>query len=68
MYVINILLIDQNHAFILGLSSNLLLILKNFNTSVGITHRGNGFKFGVYVWLVTKYMGIGNKLCCGGVV
>ena len=43
MHAFDIQLVDQNHVFHLGLSRNLLRILKNNLTAVGITRRGRGF-------------------------
>ena len=62
----NILLVDQNNFFTLGLSRNLFCILHNIPTVVSITHRGDGFKWRIYVRLIVIDIRIGNKLWYGG--
>ena len=51
---------------VLGLIGNLVHILQNTTTVVGITHRGHGFEGSIYIWLVIPDKYIHTKLLCGG--
>ena len=51
---------------VLGLSSNLLLILKNITTVIVITHRGHSRKRIIYAQMIIIYILIYNKHFCDG--
>ena len=57
---------DQNHACILGLSSNLFCILNNFPTVVCISCSGNSLKCKIYVQYIIINIHTVTKSFSGG--
>ena len=52
---------DHNHAYIMGLTSNLFFILWNIPTVVGIARMGHGYTFIICVQLIVIYIHIDKK-------
>ena len=61
VHAFDIQLEDWNSAIIVGLSRNVLYIVKNISTVVRITHRRNTYKCGIYMQLIVIDLFIGNN-------
>ena len=57
--------VDQKHVCVAGFSRNILCILKNVPTVVGITCKRHGCECEIHERLVSINWRISTKYCCG---